>query len=456
MPQPRPFNHHRKLRQFRYLIKKTKRLERSGKYAQLPAQIKARIQSRLQYLYNALLTHFPRTALKTMLTGVMCWGLSGPGANLKAQSTPNFAPPQANPFSLATSPMDDFRFPHAVDIDGDGDLDIMAVSGYGIMNFYANTGTSTNPNFNFPTSFPFGFPNVASSFAINFVDLDGDGDFDLMAGGTYGQLDYFENTGQANNPAFGAAQSLPFGLDSVSFVSSPEFGDLDGDGDMDLLMNDGNNNWIYIENTGTSTVPAFANPVTNPFGLGVGFQAYYEVPALGDLDQDGDLDIYSTLYDGSHRYIENVGTPTNPSFANPTQNTFGLQPWNEWFFPDLADLDGDGDLDLLGNEYAGTDWVYYENNSIVSAEGATTASISLDVFPNPSSGVLNLSWSSEVHVQAGWIKILDLAGREMYSKEVPGGLKGQETLQLDDLPAGAYLAEIRLGERVERRQIVRN
>lgn len=447
--------HHRKYRQFRYLIKKVNRLQRSGKYAQLAEQTKETIKRKLEHLYSSLTSCFPQTALKTMLAGILCWSIQGAAADLRAQSTPNFSPPLTNPFSLTPAPTDDFHFPHAVDIDGDGDLDIMAVSSYGIVNFYANTGSSTNPTFNFPTTFPFGFTYLNSSFAAHFVDLDGDGDLDLVAGGTYGQLDYFENTGQVNNPAFGAAVPNPFGLDSIADVSNPEFGDLDGDGDMDLMLNDGNNNWIYVENIGSATAPAFANQVINPFGLGGGFQANYEVHCFGDLDQDGDLDIYSALYDGNHRYFENVGTPTAPSFANPTQNPYGLQPWTGPFFPDLADLDGDGDLDLLASEYGDGNWFYYENNSIVGVGEAHNAAISMEAFPNPASNRMFLSWTSE-HKGPGSVRILDLAGKEMQREAVPNGLRGQQALNLADLPSGIYLVEIQLGGKTGRKRIVKN
>ena len=322
------------------------------------------------------------------------------------------------------------------------------------MNYFANTGTPANPSFNFPTSFPFGFTYLNSSFAVHFVDLDGDGDKDLVAGGTYGQLDYYENTGSATSPAFGTAVPNPFGLDSLADVSNPEFGDLDGDGDMDLMLNDGSNNWIYRENTGSATAPAFGPAVTNPFGLGGGFQAYYEVHTLGDLDQDGDLDIYSSLYDGSHRYFENIGTPTSPSFANPTLNPFGLQPWTGQFFPDLVDLDGDGDLDLLGSEYAGGEWFYYENNSLVSTDDPNPASISLNLFPNPASDQLNLTWKAPEKPGPVRIQLLDLTGRVIHSEDLGIRIQGSHMISLANFSAGMYLIQLDLGDRSAREPIM--
>ena len=61
----------------------------------------------------------------------------------------------------------------------------------------------------------------------------------------------------------------PFGLASVqSSKSNPAFVDIDGDGDLDALVGEQNGNVAYFENTGSSSSPAFAGYVNDPFGPG--------------------------------------------------------------------------------------------------------------------------------------------------------------------------------------------
>ncbi|MDD5274862.1 MAG: VCBS repeat-containing protein [Methylovulum sp.] len=64
--------------------------------------------------------------------------------------------------------------------------------------------------------------------------------------------------------------------------ASPTFADIDHDGDLDALIGNFNGDTLYFENTGSATAPAFAAPVTNPFGLAdVGQTA---TPTFVDID----------------------------------------------------------------------------------------------------------------------------------------------------------------------------
>ena len=98
---------------------------------------------------------------------------------------------------------------------------------------------------------PLELPFAGLSTSLAFGDLDGDGDPDLLVGGTTGTLRYFRNSGSASSFAFqprtGTANPLN-GVD-VGSGSKPAFGDLDADSDLDLVIGDGNGNFSYFENT---------------------------------------------------------------------------------------------------------------------------------------------------------------------------------------------------------------
>ena len=82
----------------------------------------------------------------------------------------------------------------------------------------------------------------------------------------------------------------PFtGLNAGNY-STPSFADLDGDGDIDAVVGEGNGTLQYFRNTGTATAPVFVQQTgaANPFsGVDVGT---FSAPSLADLDGDGDLD----------------------------------------------------------------------------------------------------------------------------------------------------------------------
>ncbi len=293
---------------------------------------------------------------------------------------PSFAAPVQNPFGLGGT---FYRFvnPSLVDLDADGDLDLL-VSGYEeygpdyhSLFWYENTGSSQSPSFETPVKGPFGIPGSADgginrgSF-LDITDLDDDGDFDIIEGNdsSYGEhFFYWQNTGTNTTPSFASHPDNPnpFGLSPLNYSVVPNFGDLDGDGDTDLLVGDyedGLSRIYYFENSGTKSSPAFTSPVQSPFGISS--IPSRPIPKLVDLDGDDDLDIVVGDRDGNLHYFENSGSATSPSFADPVQNSFGLINTITYgnSVPAFGDIDGDGDLDLLVGEYATNIW-YFENKA---------------------------------------------------------------------------------------------
>ena len=282
------------------------------------------------------------------------------------QPAPDFAEQTgaANPFNGVD--VGNFSTPSFADLDGDGDLDALVGENGGTLRYFENTGTVIAPAFTERTGAanPFDGVDVAFNSSPSFADLDGDGDLDAVIGAQDGILHYFQNTGSATLPAFteqtGAAN--PFNFVDVGTRSTPSFADLDGDGDLDAVVGEEYGTLHYFQNTGSAVAPAFTEltGAANPFdGVDVGFNAR---PSFADLDGDGDLDAVVGSY-GSLRYFENTGSATAPAFSERTgaANPLDGVVVDLLSKPSFADLDGDGDLDLVVGEWYGA--LHYFKNT---------------------------------------------------------------------------------------------
>jgi hypothetical protein len=201
---------------------------------------------------------------------------------------------------------------------------------------YLNTGSNSNMQFSLHDK---GFmyddmADVGREAHPAVVDFDGDGLLDLVVGNSYNtrnnrnvssSLTLFRNVGTTTAPAFEQTVANVGGLAALNLPCLyPTFGDLDDDGDMDLLVGVNNGTFVFVENTaGVGNPMQFAAPQTNFAGIS-SFGAFV-APQLYDIDQDGDLDIIAGENTGNLNWFENKGTATNYSFqASPTSAQFGL------------------------------------------------------------------------------------------------------------------------------------
>jgi hypothetical protein len=311
-----------------------------------------------------------------------------------------------------------FSVPVAADVNGDGNLDIVIGEQQGKLKLYLNIGSVASPIYSEQTGAanPFDAIDVGFSSVPTFADIDNDGDLDAIIGERNGTLKHYLNTGTSTAPTYieqtGAANPLN-GISAGTF-SAPDFVDLDSDGDLDVVVGNFAGNLSYYQNTGTSANPVYAQQTgaANPFnGIDVGSRAN---SAFVDVDFDGDLDAVVGGADGKLKYYKNTGSSLNPVYSQQTgvNNPFDNVLVAQGSAPMFVDGDGDSDLDLVIGDSTGT-LSYYQNTAPVvdTLVSQTAGSVTITDFNGgDSDDNLTLTESAGTIIISDLIETFQVAG----------------------------------------------
>lgn len=209
--------------------------------------------------------------------------------------------------------------------------------------------------------------DVGNFSSPEFGDLDDDGDYDLVMGEEGGALAYYNNTGNPFVPIWTLEPSMFASVGDLGNNTAPDLTDLDNDGDLDLTIGVRDGVLFYYENTGTPSSASWTNNSAMYSGLDAGD---YSAPKLADLDGDGDFDLSIGEEYGTIVYYENVGDITNPIWSKNDNlfhllNTGYTKKPGLYSTPEYADIDVDGDLDFM----SGTDEAPYMAVNLFINEG---------------------------------------------------------------------------------------
>ncbi|CAM4390451.1 Ig-like domain-containing protein [Comamonas aquatilis] len=279
-----------------------------------------------------------------------------------------------NPFAGVSTGL--WAFPALGDLNGDGRLDLVVgmISRPNLVRTYFQQEDGSfvqaiggnDPMAGSETGADYSFPAL--------LDVDGDGLQDMlvgvtsgMSGGSEGTVKYFKNTGTASQPQFTeqTGSNNPFASIHRPGYAFLAAGDIDGDGDEDLLVGQWANSGEAIqlwrnEGNGVFTqVSGAANPFNSLEGVsGSGFS----IPYLGDFNGDGKLDF--AVFGKDNKIWLYQGNGQGEFVPEVENNPFKDLQLNVPFAA-AGDIDGDGDADFLMGDQGGT--IRYFRNDVTFA-----------------------------------------------------------------------------------------
>ena len=186
-------------------------------------------------------------------------------------------------------------------------------------------------------------------FAAADVDADGDVDFYVVGGNTVPNH-FYRNLGDGTFEEIGAE----LGLDLVHWGSGPAFGDIDGDGDLDLFVGAVVDDPHHLFENRLDESGRFVD-VTDASGIRLSARNTVSA-AFFDYDRDGWLDLFLSHWGNPYEAGRSTQTVWrnngDGSFADTSIETGLASAWvdreTDWSFtPNFSDIDGDGDADLL-------------------------------------------------------------------------------------------------------------
>ena len=253
------------------------------------------------------------------------------------------------------------------DLDNDGDLDLVTTGALFGCRVFLNDGTG---KFIFKTGFPTG--EVPAGLAL--TDVNQDGYLDVLSGDSKNNLlavRINDGTGDFFTPTLGY-QNAPVGAGPTSIAA----GDLDGDGDQDFVTanTSGTSASVWLNSGNAATTGYY---YTTPYTVALGSSP--TAVALGDIDNDGDLDLLLTTTTSAGGVVYVFRNSGNGTFGGgSTTVAAGLQP-SELA---LADLDSDGDLDLLTANAGAASVSVRLNNGSGAFSGTTTLALPAGSTPS--------------------------------------------------------------------------
>jgi hypothetical protein len=339
------------------------------------------------------------------------------------------------------------------DYNSDG-LDDMVVGSRGdflglelykpVLALYLNIGAQNEPHFQETDSDWLQIESIGLGTYPHcaFGDIDGDGDTDLVVGDLSGRLHLFTNTAGSGNTATyelsGFIQADAQVLD-VGQQSAPQLYDLDGDGLLDLVVGERVGNLNYFRNTGTAQIPVYTLITENLGGVNTTDpELFIGSSAPHFYTFSGQTYLLSGAESGRVYLYGNIDNNLSGNFELISTDAFSVRAGNR-SRPWVNDIDNDGVPDIFTGSIGGG-VLYYEGQYIIGTTETYINHEKLKVFPNPADESLSVQWPYGMINNISYT-IYDISGRTVSQ----GNMRGTQ-LNVSNLNPGIYLLELRGNE----------
>jgi hypothetical protein len=311
-----------------------------------------------------------------------------------------------------------------------------------------NVGTASEPAFQLINdnyaNLPSYFASAEKPFAAipAFGDLDGDGDEDMLVGNAEGTLFFFENTASSGQPADFELTDFNYQQIDAGSFSAPQLFDLDGDNLKDLIVGKQNGTISFYKNTGSESNPEFFF-VTDSLG-----RVDVRNPNLSTFgyclphffkNADGEIQLFAGSEFGRIYYYDNIQNNLDGEFNLVMPNYLWI---NEGLRAAVAitNLNSDNYPDMLVGNYSGG-LSYFKGTTPPPAGNSETINLDfgINIFPNPTRDYININYPKDMDFEVSRIRLLDFTGKEIWLK-----FEGWERMYIGNLPDGIYLLNIQL------------
>jgi hypothetical protein len=386
--------------------------------------------------------------------------------NTGTNALPNFVYQEANFLQNQMIDVGSGSMPILVDVNGDGLQDLLVANFFAYkpvldkesrLAYYRNTGTAQNPVFTFVTYNQFNLNAFGLGLRIvpTFGDIDGDGDLDMIVGDETGRIHLFTNAAGAGNTMSFTTQS--FNLQDVdgNFIgsgtfSAPALVDINHDGLLDLVIGNKNGTLAYYRNSGTASNPSFVlvNSSLGNIDVAPNSPDGYAVPHFVEIDDVWHLFIGAR--NGRMHYATGIENNVNPgqSFEIYAPEFLGYNVQSYSAFA-IGDINNNGRLELFaGNDLGGVELFEHDPNSNISVPEESWENQIL-VYPNPTENVvyvLNLPENAR-------ITLLNAVGQSLLNEQLS---TSQIQLDLSAYQRGVYFLVVEADGAVKTVKIVKN
>lgn len=349
--------------------------------------------------------------------------------NTGLDNSPVFEFEQTNFLQRHTLDFGTGAFPAMIDYNNDGLKDLIIGNyGYHVGNnpssqlaLLRNIGSSTEPNFelvdrdfgnlssiNLDTS----LATTSSGLTPTFGDLDNDGDMDLIVGDSNGEIHYFKNTSAIGQDAQFELENVNLNAIDIGQHSAPFLFDMNEDGLLDLLIGRVDGSIAYAQNNGSETNPLFDNLIEDFGNVSVGNdESLYGFSVPFVFSNSGEIEMLVGSESGRVYHYNNISGNLEGTFNLVSDNFQNIKEGKNVACL-YEDFTGDGERDLFFGMQSGG-LFYFVSDSTTNTSPIYDLSNFVDIYPNPTDDILHVK--SEIDAS---VKIYSIQGQLILSQKI--------------------------------------